>query len=64
MGEKDLVTKDARQNQNFDSEFSNKKFKTYITIVKENLKDVTDEVFELLVSYCQTTDRRLPALIG
>jgi len=38
---------DAGKNQNFQSEFSNKKIKTYITIVKENLKDVTDEVFEL-----------------
>ena len=38
---------DARQNQNFQSEFSNREIKTYQTIVKQNLNDLTDEVFKL-----------------
>jgi hypothetical protein len=37
---------DAGKNQNFQSEFSNKKFKNYETIVKQNLNDLTDEVFK------------------
>ena len=37
---------DARENQNFQSEFSNKEFKNYETIVKQNLNDLTDEVFK------------------
>lgn len=38
---------DARENQNFQSEFSNTETKTYQTIVKQNLNDLTDEVFNL-----------------
>ena len=38
---------DARQNQNFQSEFSNRKTKSYQTIVKQNLNCLTDEVFNL-----------------
>jgi ribosomal protein L16 Arg81 hydroxylase len=38
---------DARQNQNFQSEFSNTETKTYQTIVKQNLNCLTDEVFNL-----------------
>jgi hypothetical protein len=37
---------DARQNQNFQSEFSNRKTKFYQTIVKQDLNDLTDEVFK------------------
>ena len=37
---------DERENQNFQSEFSNKEFKNYETIVKQNLNDLTDEVFK------------------
>lgn len=38
---------DARENQNFQSEFSNTETKTYQTIVKQNLNDLTNEVFNL-----------------
>ena len=38
---------DARQNQNFQSEFSNRETKNYQTIVKQNLNDLTNEVFNL-----------------
>jgi hypothetical protein len=37
---------DARQNQNFQSEFSNRETKSYQTIVKQDLNDLTDEVFK------------------